>query len=262
MIKITEKLPKRIKYSLEKGKEINKEWNDNELSSLINNCINIEKNLNEINIIKWKIEKSNFNMETKIIFKPDEDGINNIINTIKNFGEIYLDNYKKYAFRNCPLNAKEEIKYTISGNKNNIFTKTGKSAWMGTICINELDKSIEEHIWKIKILKTISKEIMVGVAPIDFEINSIDNYQTCGWYFYCLNSTLYSGPPFKYSGKTTGLIEVNNEITVIMNIKKKTLKYKINNEDKGDSYINIPIDKEIFPVVLLYDTNDSIEIIE
>ena len=47
-----------------------------------------------------------------------------------------------------------------------------------------------------------------------------------------------------------------------MNMKKKTLKFKINNEDKGDSYINIPIDKPIFPAVLLYDSNDSIEITE
>ena len=91
IIKISEKLQKRIKYSLDKGKEINKEWNDNELNLLINDCIKIEKTLNDINEIKWKIEKSNLNNETKILFKPEEEGINNIINTIKNFGEIYLD---------------------------------------------------------------------------------------------------------------------------------------------------------------------------
>ena len=88
IINISEKLPKRINNSLEKGKEINKDWNDNELSILINHCINIEKTINDINEIKWKIEKSNINIDTKIIFKPDEEGINNIINTIKNFGEI------------------------------------------------------------------------------------------------------------------------------------------------------------------------------
>ena len=64
---------------------------------------------------------------------------------------------------------------------------------MGTICEYELDKSIEEHKWKIKILKTKSKEIMIGVAPIDFDIHS-SSYNTCGWYFYCHNSckSLYS----------------------------------------------------------------------
>ena len=131
----------------------------------------------------------------------------------------------------------------------------------GTICENELNKSIEEHTWKIKILKTQNKYIMVGVAPIDFDINS-SNYSTCGWYFYCYDSTLYSGPPYKYSSKNSGLSKVNDEIIIKMNMKKRTLKFIINNEDKGDSYINIPIDKPIFPAVLLCQPDDSVEITE
>ena len=45
-----------------------------------------------------------------------------------------------------------------------------------------------------------------------------------------------------------------------MNMKKRTLKFIINNEDKGDSYTNIPIDKPIFPAVCLAYQNDSVEI--
>ena len=45
-------------------------------------------------------------------------------------------------------------------------------------------------------------------------------------------------------------------------MKKRTLKFIINNEDKGDSYINIPIDKPIFPAVCLYHKDDSVEISE
>ena len=132
---------------------------------------------------------------------------------------------------------------------------------MGTICEKELDKSIEEHKWKIKILKTNQKAIMVGVAPIDFDIHS-SYHGTCGWYFYCNNQTLYSGPPFKYSNKGTNLSNVNDEIVLVMNMKKRSLKFIINNEDKGDSYTDIPIDKPIFPAVLLYHANDSVEILE
>ena len=47
-----------------------------------------------------------------------------------------------------------------------------------------------------------------------------------------------------------------------MNMKKRTLKFIINNEYKGDSYTNIPIDKPLFPAVLLYNQNDSVEISE
>ena len=45
IIKKSEKLPKQIKLSLEKGKLIDKEWENNNLYSYINDCINIEKNI-------------------------------------------------------------------------------------------------------------------------------------------------------------------------------------------------------------------------
>ena len=44
-------------------------------------------------------------------------------------------------------------------------------------------------------------------------------------------------------------------------MKKGTLKFIIDKEDKGDSYTNIPLDKPLFPSVLLYHLNDSLEII-
>ena len=50
---------------------------------------------------------------------------------------------------------------------------------MGTICEKELDKSKEEHKWKIRILHSSGKSIMVGVAPIDFDIHT-STYNTCG----------------------------------------------------------------------------------
>ena len=41
---------------------------------------------------------------------------------------------------------------------------------------------------------------MVGVAPIDFDINS-SSYDTCGFYCFCWDSSLFSGPPYNYSYK-------------------------------------------------------------
>ena len=62
-----------------------------------------------------------------------------------------------------------------------------------------MDKSIEEHKWKISILNSKSNNIYVGVAPNDFDIYfNILNHKNCGWYIHCSDSTLYSGPPFKY----------------------------------------------------------------
>ena len=176
------------------------------------------------------------------------------------FSLLQLNSFK---FKECPKNIKEDRAYSLSGENNNILTKSGTNCiWMGTICENELDKSIEEHKWKIKVLKTTqNKYIMVGVAPIDFDINS-SSFNTGGWYYYFTYSGLWSGPPHNYSNKSSGLSNVNDEIVVIMNIKKGALKFVINNEDKGYSFTNIPIDKPLFPAVLLYSQNDSVEITE
>jgi len=213
--------------------------------------------MNEIN---EKINKCKKNEKIKFKFNPGEEALNKFIEEIKTFGKIGSNNY---SFRECPNNINENRKYIVTGENNNIFTKIGGDGyWMGTICANELDKSIEEHKWKIKILKsTQNKYIMAGVAPSDFDINS-SSYNNCGWYYYFNPSGLWSGPPHNYSCKSSGLSKVNEEIVVVMNIKKRTLKFIINNEDKGDSYTNIPIDKPLFPAVLLYNQNDSVEITE
>ena len=53
IIKDGEKLPNKIKESLERGKFIDKEWNNNKLNILLNDCLNIENKIKEINLIKF-----------------------------------------------------------------------------------------------------------------------------------------------------------------------------------------------------------------
>ena len=48
-IKESEKLPDKIKISLEKGIKIDKEWDNNKLNLMINGCINIENHIRDIN---------------------------------------------------------------------------------------------------------------------------------------------------------------------------------------------------------------------
>ena len=444
-VKRAEKLPHEIKKSLKRGKETDKNWDNNYLNFSINNCIQIENNINEINSIQTKIKKMNelYNLEVKFS-PPNEYRIYNILEIIKNFGKVYNNNFKYSFIKLSPVNINDkkqlypqidlkgpiieppgigvnikgpridvdikgpkipgigidikgpkipeidikgpkipgidiygpkidvdikgpkipgigvdikgpkmpgidiygpkidvdikgpkipgigvdikgpkmpgidiygpkididikgpkipgigvDIKgpkisdlvkkgakilnqalgdkspkieiffdnkryYSVSGEKDNIVTKKGEysndSNWIGCLCENELNK-LTENIWKIKILKTQNKCIMVGVAPIDFDINS--SLYDYGWYFHCYNSTLFSGAPQNYFNKETNLSKVNDEITIIMDMKKRTIKFLINNEDKGESYTDIPNDKPLAPVVLLYHTNDQVEIIE
>ena len=60
------------------------EWKNN-LSKLINDCINIENDIREINKINDIIKNSDFNKDKKIIYNIKEEQINNMINNIQNF---------------------------------------------------------------------------------------------------------------------------------------------------------------------------------
>ena len=84
IIKKSDKLPNKIKISLERGKLIEGEWKDNnKLNILLNDCINIENNLKDINAINESINKYNKNDKRNIQFYAETD---NLIKKIKNYG--------------------------------------------------------------------------------------------------------------------------------------------------------------------------------
>ena len=91
IIKNFEKLPKIMEASLKKGKIIENEWNEekNKLNSLINDCVNIENNINDIKSLNDIITNYN-SIKANIKFIPEEKNINSLIDIIKNFGNIIL----------------------------------------------------------------------------------------------------------------------------------------------------------------------------
>ena len=99
LIKESERLPNKIKKSIDKGKIIEKEWDENNLSSLINDCINIENSIKEINKINDNIKKSKSNKDTKIIYNIDEEQIDILLNKIKNFGNIITEDNLYYNYK-------------------------------------------------------------------------------------------------------------------------------------------------------------------
>ena len=119
LIKECEKLPNKIKISLEKGKLIDKEWdNDKILNSIINDCINIENNICNINLINDSIKKyKNFNVSDAKLYIEDENEIKSFLERIKTFGKI--DPY--YILNNSKIITKQEelelINSWISPNK-------------------------------------------------------------------------------------------------------------------------------------------------
>ena len=116
-IKEGENIPKKIKISLERAKIIEKDWDNNKLKLMINDCINIENYIEFINDMKKNLKKSNsINYEIKFI--PEDNGIEEFLIKIKNFGNIYqCQNWIESNIIKLN-NDKEKLKNLIFQNKN------------------------------------------------------------------------------------------------------------------------------------------------
>ena len=103
IIKQSEKTANKIKEFLEEGKKIENELknkNDKKLNKIINDCINIETNIQEIKVVQQNIEKCN-SKDINIYFSPDDEKeINKIINNMKKFGEIIKEEKEKFQINN------------------------------------------------------------------------------------------------------------------------------------------------------------------
>ena len=248
-IKNLENFPKKVNKHLEQGKKINKEWNKDKLSILLNNCVNIENNIKIIKSMNKKIKKYKYkNINVK--FSQNDIDLNKKIGMFGN-----LNYYKlKYEFRQCPLDIPENKSYIVLKRKQNSLIKLGKEGWIGILCEKKLSKN-RINCWKIKINKSNNYDIIVGIASNDFDSSS---YYIGGWYICLCCGKLFSGAPHNYKNKDSN-INFENEVILIMNMKQKSLKILMNYSET-EIYSNIPIDKPLFPAIFLKDKYDSVEI--
>ena len=87
ILKQAEKLPDKIVTLLEKGKKINKEWENFKKNEAIIDCLNIENNIITIKKLKEHI-KNNNNSEHKIKFNYLSKDIDKLIEYISTLGNI------------------------------------------------------------------------------------------------------------------------------------------------------------------------------
>ena len=97
IIKESKNLPYKINASLKNGKIIDKDWNDNQLNLMINICINIENNIKDINNLFESFKK--YNIKKEIKFSPDEGELKTFVESIKSFGNIWINNYSSLYIR-------------------------------------------------------------------------------------------------------------------------------------------------------------------
>ena len=171
-LKESEKLPKKVELFLNKGKTLDKEYDENKIGLLINDCLNIEKNVTDINNLKNKIKKCNDSIDLKITFYPEEEEINQILMQIKKFGTVIkLDLFKSSAIINNLIEEQELIINWIKEktNKNNFSaTLIYKMSEKGTNC-KDFHKHCDNKGPTLILIKTNKNKIFGGFTPLNWK---------------------------------------------------------------------------------------------
>ena len=177
-------------------------------------------------------------------------------------------------WKECPNDVKDIIKYSVSEDNPRIATRIGinKGISFSTIIGNTALPLNKVTSWGIKILKSKFRcgHIYLGVSPfnINQKSDSVFNYISYGWYFHCLNSSLFSGPPHECVSKEYGprkgggqYVHTGDSVGVVMDTAKGELSFAVNGVNLGVAYEGIPLDKPLVPCVILGFRGDSVELI-
>ena len=167
-------------------------------------------------------------------------------------------------WKECPDGVKERRKYSADEENPRIVRKIGDYGY-STVVGNTALTLNQVASWTVKILKSKDNNcigIYIGVAPFDIDQNADDNYEGCGWYFNCFNTTLRSGPPHDYNGRKWGddYVQVRECVGVVMDTTRGDLSFIVDGVNLGVAYEGIPLDKPLVPCVLLGLKDDSVEL--
>ena len=293
-IKQYEKLPKQIQRLLEEINSVNKEWDISNLNYFLNCCSDIEQNIIKIKKDNQSLQNCISSKIYKIDYTPNDSDLQLILEKVKNLGKVFYE----YEFEPCKNIINEMPEYILSGERDNIITKISGQNWIRILSKNTLEPE-KEYNFKIKIIKSRSRQIMIGIAQRTPEIinkdfiniiksihnqygGSIINNNTLkkkllmfylfknvepmdiminyGWYFCVSNSSLYSDCPHNYRAKAINYKMNQDEIKININMKEGTFNLLVD-DDKFQLYNTIPLNKPISPSILLLDEEDSIEIL-
>ena len=258
-IKEYEKLPNRIKTSLEKNKNIKNE-NNMDINTIINNCILVENNIKDVNNLKDLIEKSNNSSNQKIILLPEsEDEINKILQTIQSLGKISLFS-EKFLFKFRPNLSSN---YNLSGNSL-IATKKGLDEWD---CAILGDQEIPKNAlskWKIRLNKISdyrlnSWSILIGIGP---KYDGTKNFHHKCYSFICGECSFNIKNKVSKSNLNKARLKSGSVIEIIVDRTKGYISFVVNGNEAGVACKEIPKDDILYPFVSMYDTEQIVEIVE
>ena len=209
------------------------------------------------------IEKCNSN-KTKVNFLPEkENEISEFLEKIKIFGKIEIDEIDS---SNLNFRFKEGKNYNLSKN-NLIATKnSGGDSWNCTIVGNKEIPKNKISKWKIRINNFVIKgntwNVLIGIGP-DNPNNEERFYNKC-WSFICGESRLRIKSEYekKYNNRQPKPLNKGDIIKVTVDRILGNLSFAINEEDYGIAFSKVPKEDILYPIVMINDQNQIVEIIQ
>ena len=259
-----------------------KKLSKEEIEKIMNRQINEIKELkNEIENLKIKHDK-----EIKEIKEQNDIEIKELYKEIKELKdqndkkikELYteIEEIKKQSIELIKSNKKKENEYSFSFRKGTNYTisNNGKTAektkggigWNCTIIGDTEIPKYKKCKWRIKLKKfKIDKNIntvntFIGIGPNNPQ-NKICFYGYC-WSLSCGEPKILSNKKDIFFNNYPGNLKEGDIIEVIVDMTKGTLSFKINNIDYGLTCSDIPANKELYPIVLIHDMNQIVEILD
>ena len=228
IIKESEKLPSKIKNSLEKGKMLDIKYYTNKLSLFIYDCINIENNINNINIIDENIKKCDNLINIRINFIPyEEEKINDFIKSIKSFGIVQrLFQFSSIINRNIEKETAIINWIEEKTNKNIIsFELIFKMSENGSNC-KDFHKYCDNKGPTLTLIKTKNNRIFGGFTPLNWNNSRgviIDQYNQT--FVFSLNlmkkfDMINSKKDAIHNQENNGPFFGNNDFSLYKNMKK------------------------------------------
>ena len=259
LIRKGEKISIQIKNLMDKKNLINEEWDNKILVERINDCINIENNIKNILEINENIKNCS-SKEIDIKFKPENELSQELKTNIQQFGEILYS-----EIINLDLKFISGNNYKIS--KNGLLA-TKNSGGNSFNCLILGDKEIPKNKvsnWKIKINKNKNPElgidILIGIGPAKFKGRMQDEV-------WCILANNQNNLDLRMKGKSLDYrhnkieIKQNDIIKVVVDRIKGNLSFALNDINLGIVCSSIPRDEELYPIVILYEQGQNVEIVE
>ena len=218
-------------------------------------CIEITSTFVENIIISRKADKMFPYLKDNDVKKLSKEVIIHNQQLFDSFKEKDL----KFSFR-------KGTNYTLSNNGKIAEKTNGGNWWNCTIIGNIVIPKNKISKWKIKLNKfKITKKIntvntFIGIGPNNPQ-NENCFYEHC-WSLSCGEPTIWKNKEEITFDDYPGNLKDGDIIEVIVDMIKGNLSFKINNTDYGLICSDIPTNEELYPVVIINDMNQIVEILD